>query len=158
MKKYGILIFLCFCLLCLISCTKRQEQTQLALEESTVNRQSALDIPEKTAGKQLSKEAQPEPESPSLEEHIPVDETARAQWTDFADKWRLDYLPAFSRWAAPTSTSDYLMWVFSRNMDALKAQGYMTKSYVETEIKAHFEVENLTHEGLAKTWNFDGET
>ena len=97
MKKYGILIFLCFCLLCLISCTKRQEQTQLALEESTVNRQSALDIPEKTAGKQLSKEAQPEPESPSLEEHIPVDETARAQWTDFADKWRLDYLPAFSR-------------------------------------------------------------
>lgn len=130
----------------------------MALEESTVNRQSALDIPEKTAGKQLSKEAQPEPESPSLEEHIPVDETARAQWTDFADKWRLDYLPAFSRWAAPTSTSDYLMWVFSRNMDALKAQGYMTKSYVETEIKAHFEVENLTHEGLAKTWNFDGET
>ena len=106
----------------------------------------------------MSKEAQPEPESPSLEEHIPVDETARAQWTDFADKWRLDYLPAFSRWAAPTSTSDYLMWVFSRNMDALKAQGYMTKSYVETEIKAHFEVENLTHEGLAKTWNFDGET
>ena len=158
MKKYGIIIILCFCLLCLISCTKRQEQTQLALEESTVNRQSALDIPEKTAGKQLSKEAQPETESTSLEEHISVDETARAQWTDFADKWRLDYLPAFSRWAAPTSTSDYLMWVFSRNMDALKAQGYMTKSYVETEIKAHFEVENLTHEWLAKTWNFDGET
>lgn len=50
------------------------------------------------------------------------------------------------------------MWVFARNMDALKEQGYMTKSYVETEIRVHFEVENLTHEGLTRTWNFDGET
>ena len=33
----------------------------------------------------------------------------------------------------------------------------MTKSYVETEIRAHFEVEDLTHEGLTRTWNFDGE-
>ena len=130
----------------------------MALDESTTNRQSGLEIPEKTAVKRLSKGAQPESESTSLEEYLPVDEEARAQWADFADKWRLDYLPVFSRWAAPTSTSDYLMWVFSRNMDAFKAQGYMTKSYVEAEIKAHFEVENLTHEGLAKTWDFDGET
>ena len=42
--------------------------------------------------------------------------------------------------------------------DSLKEQGYMTKSYVETEIRTHFEVENLTHEGLTRTWNFDGET
>ena len=101
---------------------------------------------------------EPEPESTSLEEHLPVDEVARAQWADFADKWRLDYLPVFSRGTAPASTSEYLMWVFARNMDALKEQGYMTKSYVETEIRAHFEVENLTHEGLTRTWNFDGET
>ena len=101
---------------------------------------------------------EPEPESTSLEEHLPVDEVARAQWADFADKWRLDYLPVFSRGTAPASTSEYLMWVFARNMDALKEQGYMTKSYVETEIRTHFEVENLTHEGLTRTWNFDGET
>ena len=101
---------------------------------------------------------EPEPESTSLEEHLPVDEVARAQWADFADKWRLDYLPVFSRGTAPASTSEYLMWVFTRNMDALKEQGYMTKSYVETEIRAHFEVENLTHEGLTRTWNFDGKT
>lgn len=99
-----------------------------------------------------------QPERTSLEEELPVDETARAQWADFADKWRLDYLPVFSRGTAPASTSEYLMWVFARNMDALKEQGYMTKSYVETEIRAHFEVENLTHEGLTRTWNFDGET
>ena len=81
-----------------------------------------------------------------------------ADWLDFADKWRLDYLPVFSRGAAPASTSSYLMWVFARNMNALKEQGYMTKSYVETEIQSHFEVGNLTHEGLAKTWDFNGET
>ena len=98
-----------------------------------------------------------QPERTSLEEELPVDETARAEWFDFADRWRLDYLPVFSRGAAPASTSEYLMWVFSRNMDALKEQGYMTKSYVETEIRAHFEVEDLTHEGLTRTWNFDGE-
>ena len=117
---------------------------------------------EKPADMPVEQEApaqpEPEPESTSLEEHLPVDEVARAQWADFADKWRLDYLPVFSRGTAPASTSEYLMWVFARNMDALKEQGYMTKSYVETEIRAHFEVENLTHERLTRTWNFDGET
>lgn len=117
---------------------------------------------EKPADMPVEQEApaqpEPEPESTSLEEHLPVDEVARAQWADFTDKWRLDYLPVFSRGTAPASTSEYLMWVFARNMDALKEQGYMTKSYVETEIRTHFEVENLTHEGLTRTWNFDGET
>ena len=91
-----------------------------------------------------------QPERTSLEEELPVDETARAEWFDFADRWRLDYLPVFSRGAAPASTSEYLMWVFSRNMDALKEQGSMTKEYVETQIKTHFELGNLMHEGLSK--------
>ena len=98
-----------------------------------------------------------QPERTSLEEELPVDETARAEWFDFADRWRLDYLPVFSRGAAPASTSEYLMWVFSRNMDALKEQGSMTKEYVETQIKTHFELGNLMHEGLSKAWDYDGE-
>ena len=49
------------------------------------------------------------------------------------------------------------MWVFSRNMDALKEQGSMTKEYVETQIKTHFELGNLMHEGLSKAWDYDGE-
>ena len=97
------------------------------------------------------------PERTSLEEELPVDEAARAEWFDFADRWRLDYLPVFSRGAAPASTSEYLMWVFSRNMDALKEQGSMTKEYVETQIKTHFELGNLMHEGLSKVWDYDGE-
>ena len=98
-----------------------------------------------------------QPERTLLEEELPVDETARAEWFDFADRWRLDYLPVFLRGAAPASTSEYLMWVFSRNMDALKEQGSMTKEYVETQIKTHFELGNLMHEGLSKVWDYDGE-
>ena len=98
-----------------------------------------------------------QPERTSLEEELSVDEAARAEWFDFADRWRLDYLPVFSRGAAPASTSEYLMWVFSRNMDALKEQGSMTKEYVETQIKTHFELGNLMHEGLSKVWDYDGE-
>ena len=108
-----------------------------------------------TAPEPVAEKAQPE--RTSLEEELPVDETARAEWFDFADRWRLDYLPVFSRGAAPASTSEYLMWVFSRNMDALKKQGSMTKEYVETQIKTHFELGNLVHEGLSKAWDYDGE-
>ena len=126
-------------------------------------REAAQTVPSTEESQSEVIEAQPEDtavqaESTSLEEQLPVDETARAQWADFADKWRLDYLPVFSRWEAPGSTSDYLMWVFSRNMDAFKAQGYMTKDDVESEIWAHFEVKSLTHEPLSKAWAFDGET
>ena len=133
--------------------TRREAEQAAPAEEETQPKTEPQDeaAPEPTA--EIT-----QPERRSLEEELPVDETARAEWFDFADKWRLDYLPVFSRGAAPVSTSEYLMWVFARNMDAFKAQGYMTKSDVETEIRAHFEVENLTHEGLTRTWDYDGET
>ena len=133
--------------------TRREAEQAAPAEEETQPKTEpqAEAVPEPTA--EIT-----QPERTSLEERLPIDEAARAAWLDFADTWRLDYLPVFSHGAAPASTSEYLMWVFSRNMDALKEQGYMTKSDVETEIRAHFEVENLTHEGLTKAWNFDGET
>ena len=133
--------------------TRREAEQAAPAEEETQPKTEpqAEAVPEPTA--EIT-----QPERTSLEERLPIDEAARAAWLDFADTWRLDYLPVFSRGAAPASTSEYLMWVFARNMDAFKAQGYMTKSDVETEIRAHFEVENLTHEGLTKAWNFDGET
>ena len=122
---------------------------------STEEAQSETEPQAETAPEPVAEKAQPE--RTSLEEELPVDEAARAEWFDFADRWRLDYLPVFSRGAAPASTSEYLMWVFSRNMDALKEQGSMTKEYVETQIKTHFELGNLMHEGLSKVWDYDGE-
>mgnify|MGYP004456330111 FL=1 len=133
--------------------TRREAEQAAPAEEET---QPKTEPQDEAAPEPVAEITQPERTSP--EEELPVDETARAAWLDFADRWRLDYLPVFSRGAVPASTSEYLMWVFTRNMDALKEQGYMTKSYVETEIQSHFEVGNLTHEGLTKTWNFDGET
>ena len=133
--------------------TRREAEQAAPAEEET---QPKTEPQDEAAPEPTAEITQPERTSP--EEELSVDETARAAWLDFADTWRLDYLPVFSRGAAPASTSEYLMWVFARNMDAFKAQGYMTKSDVETEIRAHFEVENLTHEGLTRTWNFDGET
>ena len=133
--------------------TRRQAEQAAPAEEETQPKTE----PQTEAAPEPTAEIT-QPERTSLEESLPIDEAARAAWLDFADTWRLDYLPIFSRGAAPASTSEYLMWVFARNMDAFKAQGYMTKSDVETEIRAHFEVENLTHEGLTRTWDYDGET
>ena len=98
-----------------------------------------------------------QPERTSLEEELPVDETARAEWFDFADRWRLDILPVFSHGAAPTSASAYLYWMYEKGGSAIKEQGYMSKEYVETEIKTHFEVKDVIHTARRSDYTFDGE-
>ena len=105
-------------------------------------------------------ETQPktEPESEaSPEEELSVDETARAAWFDFAHQWRLDILPVFSHGAAPTSASAYLYWMYEKGGSAIKEQGYMSKEYVETEIKTHFEVKDVIHTARRSDYTFDGE-
>ena len=98
-----------------------------------------------------------QPERTSLEEELPVDEAARAEWFDFADRWRLDILPVFSHGAAPTSASAYLYWMYEKGGSAIKEQGYMSKEYVETEIKTHFEVKDVIHTARRSDYTFDGE-
>ena len=105
-------------------------------------------------------ETQPktEPESEAApEEELSVDETARAAWFDFAHQWRLDILPVFSHGAAPTSASAYLYWMYEKGGSAIKEQGYMSKEYVETEIKTHFEVKDVIHTARRSDYTFDGE-
>ena len=113
--------------------------------------------PKKSAPTEEEAQPQPEIESTSFDAQIPVDETARAEWFDFAHKWRLDVLPVFADGAAPKTTSAYLDWIFMRDMDTLKKQGYMDRQYVETQIKTHFEAQDLTHGPLDGSWNYDGE-
>ena len=98
-----------------------------------------------------------QPERTSPEEELSVDETARAAWFDFAHQWRLDILPVFSHGAAPTSASAYLYWMYEKGGSAIKEQGYMSKEYVETEIKTHFEVKNVIHTARRSDYTFDGE-
>ncbi len=98
-----------------------------------------------------------QPERTSPEEELSVDETARAAWFDFAHQWRLDILPVFSHGAAPTSASAYLYWMYEKGGSAIKEQGYMSKEYVETEIKTHFEVKDVIHTARRSDYTFDGE-
>ena len=113
--------------------------------------------PEKPAATEET-QPQPETESTSFEEQIPVDETARGEWFDFAHKYRLDSLPVFEQGKAPASASAYLDWVFRCDMEELKKQGDMSKEYVETKIKAYFGVESVIHETMKNSWSYDGET
>ncbi len=98
-----------------------------------------------------------QPERTSPEEELSVGETARAAWFDFAHQWRLDILPVFSHGAAPTSASAYLYWMYEKGGSAIKEQGYMSKEYVETEIKTHFEVKDVIHTARRSDYTFDGE-
>ena len=98
-----------------------------------------------------------QPERTSLEEELSVDETARADWFDFAHQWRLDILPVFSHGAAPTTAGEYLYWMYEKGGSSLKEQGYMSKEYVETEIQTHFEVNDVIHTARRSDYTFDGE-
>ena len=122
---------------------------------STEEAQPKTEPQAETAPEPVAEITQPERTSP--EEELSVDETARAEWFDFADRWRLDILPVFSHGAAPTWTAEYLYWMYEKGGSSLKEQGYMSKEYVETEIQTHFEVENVIHTARRSDYTFDGE-
>ena len=122
---------------------------------STEEAQPKTEPQAETVPEPVAEKAQPE--RTSLEEELPVDEAARAEWFDFADRWRLDILPVFSHGAAPTSASAYLYWMYEKGGSAIKEQGYMSKEYVETEIKTHFEVKDVIHTARRSDYTFDGE-
>ncbi len=103
----------------------------------------------------VAEEAQPQ--RTSLEEELSVDETGRAEWFDFAHQWRLDILPVFSHGAAPTTAGAYLYWMYEKGGSSLKEQGYMSKEYVESEIKTHFAVKDVIHTVRSSDYTFDGE-
>ena len=130
--------------------TRRKTKAPASSTEEAQAEAEAEAAPEPAA-----EEAQPQRTSP--EEELPVDETARAAWFDFAHQWRLDILPVFMRGGAPTATSEYLYWMYEKGGSSLKEQGYMSREYVETEIQTHFEVETVIHTSLRSNYTFDGE-
>ncbi len=83
-------------------------------------------------------------------------------WFDFAVGWRLDDLPVFSEAlypennGVPDAASEYLMWLYTTNMDGLKAQGYMDADWVETTIQAHFPIRRLSMDDTASMPLRDG--
>ena len=132
--------------------TRREAEQAAPAEEET---QPKTEPQAEAAPEPVAEITQPERTSP--EEELSVDETARAAWFDFAHQWRLDILPVFSHGAAPTSASAYLYWMYEKGGSAIKEQGYMSKEYVETEIKTHFEVKDVIHTARRSDYTFDGE-
>lgn len=78
----------------------------------------------------------------------------RGEYFDFAQKYRLDYIPYFDD-SAPKDSSEYLMWAFAVNLDNWgEDKGTMRAQYIEDIVQKHFNVTDLTHNSLPKCWDY----
>lgn len=79
---------------------------------------------------------------------------------DFAQEYRLDYMPYFTRdEGAPTDSGEYLYWAYAINLDNWGDNvGTMTKDYVEETVQQYFGVIPGQHRSHRKSWDFNAET
>ena len=89
----------------------------------------------------------------------PLDMAAlREYYFDFAQTWRLDYVPVFERHQAPWDSTEYLFWAFAVNLDGWgEDKGTMTADYVDGMTERHFGIlrGNLEHQSMFKCWNYE---
>ena len=68
----------------------------------------------------------------------------RGEYFDFAQKYRLDYIPYFDD-SAPKDSSEYLMWAFAFNLDNwVEDKGTMCAQYIEDIVQKHFNATDLS--------------
>ena len=78
----------------------------------------------------------------------------RGEYFDFAQKYRLDYIPYFDD-SAPKDSSEYLMWAFAVNLDNWgEDKGTMRAQYIEDTVQKYFNVTDLAHNSLPKCWDY----
>lgn len=79
---------------------------------------------------------------------------------DFAQEYRLDYMPYFTRdEGAPIDSGEYLYWAYAINADHWGDNaGTMTKDYVEETVQQYFGVVPGQHRSHRKSWDFNNET
>ena len=78
----------------------------------------------------------------------------RGEYFDFAQKYRLDYIPYFDD-SAPKDSSEYLMWAFAVNLDNWgEDKGTMRAQYIEDIVQKYFNVTDLAHNSLPKCWDY----
>jgi len=80
-----------------------------------------------------------------------------ALWVfDFAQHWRIDYMPFFEKGKAPTESPEYLFWAFAINLDNWgEDKGRMSKEYVGDVVLQHFGVPALSHLSMWKGWDYE---
>lgn len=78
----------------------------------------------------------------------------RGEYFDFAQKYRLDYIPYVDD-SAPKDSSEYLMWAFAVNLDNWgEDKGIMSAQYIEDTVQKYFSVTDLVHNSLPKCWDY----
>lgn len=76
----------------------------------------------------------------------------------FAQTYRLDYIPEFSAGNAPKESTAYLFWAFAINLNNWgEEKGTMSRTYVEETVANNFGVMDLVHLPMVKGWDYDGE-
>lgn len=77
----------------------------------------------------------------------------------FAQTYRLDYVPVFAEGSTPTESPAYLNYAFVLNLDNWGEQkGTMSKGYVGQVALTYFGLSEIAHLPMWKCWNFDGKT
>ncbi|MBQ9992408.1 MAG: helix-turn-helix transcriptional regulator [Firmicutes bacterium] len=97
------------------------------------------------------------PTEPEAVEYILPQGQELALWVfDFAQRWRLDYMPYFEQGKAPTESPEYLFWAFAINLDNWgEDKGRMSKEYVGDVVLQHFGVPALSHLSMWKGWDYE---
>ena len=99
-------------------------------------------------------------EWPIVETVAPENMTAtqlKSYYIDFAMDWRVDFIPDFdwNSFSDTVSTQDFLMLTYYIHKNSLPENGFMTAALIEQVMETHFGIENVQHESLFKTWNWD---
>ena len=81
----------------------------------------------------------------------------KAYYMDFAMDWRVDFIPDFdwNSFSDTVSTQDFLMLTYYIHKNSLPEDGSMSAALIEQVMETHFGIENVQHESLFKTWNWD---
>lgn len=83
----------------------------------------------------------------------------REKYFDFAQKYRLDYIPVFVEGKSPDNSAVYLEWAFAINLNRWgDEKGVMTSAYVDDMIRTYFGVKSIAHQSLWGSWNYDGKS
>lgn len=99
-------------------------------------------------------------EWPIVETVAPENMTAtqlKSYYIDFAMNWRVDFIPDFdwNSFSDTVSTQDFLMLTYYIHKNSLPENSFMTAALIEQVMETHFGIENVQHESLFKTWNWD---
>ena len=82
----------------------------------------------------------------------------REEYFDFAQEYRLDYIPYFEDNNAPTDSSEYLMWAYTMDFPWSITDKSMSTSYIEDMVDEYFKVAALEHHSLPECWEYKGDT